>query len=475
MANSLSSPCSVASSNKTLFSRKLNLGKGIFGTFKPATNSETTLPMSNYHEPILSLRNSVSVPTRSTNSLKAALTNTLRRFLQSTVFWLLALLLIFDLGIATVRPLKFVPITKFILLDQNPIVAKIPEFLSSNTKPDVLVLGSSLPMTAIAHWDSKFVGGIDIKDLDNVRSYTKACYLEYLIEKQCRHKVSVANLTCVACMASDATLILSRTLDTGKMPKLVLYGVAPRDLVDNSVPEIGKTPAFEVLADWKCLKDLLDSHVSSIDIRDFLISTAWYYYKVKADYRTFFIHLVCSWLNRPSSIYAATRENLREDGKTKVVQDYSQPSQSVAEIAAKAENALKTKLPAITYARIPNLVKADLLYYDNRYNPPNFRRLNNELKHLEKMSKLCQEHGIELVVFNMPITQWNKRLISPKLYTRYKSGISDLCRCSHTKFIDLDEGQSFIMEDFYDSAHTNYRGGKKIQDRLISALNCGNL
>lgn len=434
--------------------------------------------MPNHQDPILALRSSISIPSLSTGPLRVTPVNILRRLLQSTVFWLLALLLFFDIEIATVRPLKYLPITKFILLDQNPIVAKVPEFLSSNAKPDILVLGSSLPMTAIAHCDSKFVGGIDIKNLESVRSYTKARYLEHLIEKQCGHKVSVANLTCVACMASDATLILSKALDAGKIPKLVLYGIAPRDLIDNSVPEIGKTPAFEVLADWKCLKDLLDSHVSIIDIRDFVISTIWHYYKVKADYRTFFMYMACNWLNRPSSIYAATRGSFQQgEGEAKAAQTYGQAGQPelVAITAAKAENTLKAKLPALKHAKIPDLIKADLLYYDDRYNPPNFKRLNEELKHLEKMTNLCQERGVELVVFNMPITQWNKQLISSRLYELYMNGINDSCRRRHTKLVDLDDEQAFTIEDFYDSAHTNYRGGKKIQDKLISALNCRNL
>lgn len=372
------------------------------------------------------------------------------RLLQSTFFWLFVVLILIDFGISSVHPLKFVNCIKYLPLDQNSVVSKIPEFFSSQGRPDVLVLGSSLPMTAIALCDAEYVGGINKNNVSAIRTYTKALYLDRLLEKRFGKHFNIFNLSCYACMASDAYLLLSRALDAGKAPRVVFWGIAPRDFMDNTVPAVGKTPVYEVLQDWRCLADIWQRHMNLCETRDFLASSTWYYFRVKADYRTFLQAVAADLLNHPLTLFdasakeqSATADSLRQADK---------PGSALADTSNKSH------------------LERDLANYKERYNPPNYKRYNEELVYFQKLLALCQKHNIQAVIINMPISSLNKSLIPSDLYKHYLSDSAKITANLGATFINLDKSNLFQLSDFFDSVHTNASGGKKWQDHLIGQL-----
>ncbi len=347
-------------------------------------------------------------------------------------------------------------------LDQNPVVSKVPEFFNSNVKPNILLLGSSLPMTAVARWDAQFARSLDSSTLEAVRTYTQALYLEHLLAKRFGKPVKVFNLTCVAMMASEARLILTRAIDAGKAPQMVVYGVAPRDFIDNTVPPLGKTPVYEVLADWRCLNDLISRHLTPEEIQNTLISYAWYFFKVKADYRTLLTLLACDSLGRSPTLYAALLEKPKPGASTESTVGSTLPEQSEF-------GETSTATPQSSLAENAAFHR-DLANYQARYNPPNFSRFAEELQEFRRLLALARTHHITVVVVNMPLTTENRALIPADLHSKYHQDVLSLpARYGHT-LVNLQAKDTFNRADFSDSVHTNARGGKKVQDLLIGSL-----
>lgn len=383
----------------------------------------------------------------------------IKRALCSTLCCLLLTLCLFDAAIATVKPLQYIRTGKYIPLDQNSVVSKVPRFFSANVKPEALLLGSSLPMMAVTSYDDPYCHALRSEDLDAVRTYTQAQYLEHLLSSRLGIKSSVFNLTCYACMSSDAWLILSRAVNADRAPKLVLYGIAPRDFVDNCVPEVGKTPVFEVLASWKSLKDILENNHSLESIRDFVISTGWYYYRVKADYKTLASLIACDFFNRPMTLFAATQQL---------------PATAAARSPATTANLPcvppKTSTPKSIVPAKQAALDLELDTYQKRYNPANAKRFQQESEYFRKLLEICRTNHIKCVIFNMPITNRNRALIPKDIYRRYQQEVCNLPAQYGAHFINLDDSSIFSDEDFLDSVHANAQGGKKIQDLLIAEM-----
>lgn len=385
-------------------------------------------------------------------SKEVAKTPTWRYVTSSVMVWLVLALVAIDFAICTFRPLKHVKAIQYLPLDQNPVVSKIPEFFDSSIKPDALVLGSSLPMTAIAYCDYQYAGEPDATKIGQVRVYTKAHYLQDHLNRLLKEPINVFNLSCYGCMASEAYLLLSRAIDDNRKPAYVFYGIAPRDFVDNSVPAIGQTPVYEVLADWRCVNDIFSRNLNPIEIGDLCIRRLWYYYRVKADYRTLLTALSCDFLNHPATLYQASQQVTAKE-----------------EIAVPHAGSICTALEAKPDSASKRF-NDNLTEYKSRYNPANFQRYAEELSYFQKLTKLCQDKNVKLIVFNMPLMDSNKRLLDTKLYQNYLTDTAKATKQSGGTYIDLDTPGVYSQNDFIDSAHLNATGGKKLQDNLLKQL-----
>ncbi|HEY9787642.1 MAG TPA: hypothetical protein V6D17_19800, partial [Candidatus Obscuribacterales bacterium] len=117
----------------------------------------------------------------------------------------------------------------------------------------------------------------------------------------------------------------------------------------------------------------------------------------------------------------------------------------------------------------------DLPEWNSRYNPPNDKRFTIECDRLERLAELCRKQGIKLAIVNMPLTDENKALLPKRLYAEYKHHVLRIVKAHAATFVDLDASGKFQLSDFYDSAHTNAEGGKKVQDGMLSAVINGKL
>jgi hypothetical protein len=415
---------------------------------------------------------------------------------HSTLIWLAVLLFVATILLSTTSPLHFVRYNK--LTPQNvaeiALAYKNKQLTSAPAAPDVMILGSSLMMAAVKYCDTKYCpdatwanDALKLK-VSDFQGYTHAHYLEKLLSKQLGKPIVVFNFSSAACMISDASLILQRAIEAGKAPKVVLFGIAPRDFVDNLVPDLGRTPAFDTLANWQCLPQVLPSQMANAklakdSLRDFVLSAIWPFYKEKSNYRTLLADEASKYFSHPATLAEAEKMEIAELPSA-VVNEAGSGSNNVptgtksegsAQLLPSSSASLTGKQQKENTLSLPNdkfggFASDHIIDYRNRYNPANYQRFAQEAEQFVQLLAICRQKRIELVIVNMPITDVNKSLMPMGMYDRYKNNVQKLTYEYGAKFIDLDQANVFHRQDFLDSVHTNPDGGKKVLDHLFVKL-----
>lgn len=387
--------------------------------------------------------------------------------LSSFTCWFVVCMVGLNWIIQTIQPLQYIKTTRYVPLEQNPLVSKLPAFFDSKERPQLLVLGSSLPMEAIARYDAAYTGSFDDRDLNAVRKYTGARYLEHLIARKNSSPVTAFNLTCVACMASDAELILRRVVESGRSPQIVIFGICPRDFIDNIVPAVGKTPVCQLLSNRITLSEIFSQSRSLDETRDLLLGQLVYLYKVRGDYKTMLTGWACDLLSHPADLFESNQQMKLNQKEVATKAEAAKMAQVETREVCKIGQST-TPTPA-QEAAAKRSQFADLPEWKERYLPANFERFEKEKASFQNMLATCRKNGIRMIVVNMPITQKNRKLIPEKLYARYQSEICKMPASYGDELIDLDANHAFQLSDFYDSAHLNAQGGKKVQDLIVSS------
>lgn len=378
-----------------------------------------------------------------------------KRLISSSFVWTVLFLVAVDITLDVVKPFKYVTNWKYRPLNHNPVVSKIPLYLSSPEKPNMLIMGCSLPMTAIAAYDEKYAGSPKVADVEALRTYTKARYLENLLARKQAHPTSIFNLTCVGCMASDAEALLNKSLEIGKKPETIIYAIGPRSFVDNTIVATDKTAVQQLLGSWKGLKDSLSLKMCMFERGEVILSHFWKFFGARADYRNYITAVACDKVDRCPTIFAANQRHVAEAAAKP---DKSQIAANEKFADDQSELSAKQKL------------NADLALYDIRYNPPNFTQFEEQEKHFQKFVELCQHNGIKLLVVAMPVTNENLNLLDKRLLLRYQKELPGIALANKAHYLDLSDSEEFSLSDFEDSVHTNFIGGKKVQDKIVQEL-----
>lgn len=395
--------------------------------------------------------------------------------LSSFTCWLLVCIVGLNWFIQSVKPLQYIKTTRYVPLEQNPLVSKLPAFFDAKERPELLVLGSSLPMEAIARYDAEYTGTFNEKSLNEVRQYTGAKYLEHLIEQKNGTKLSAFNLTCVACMASDAELILRRAIDAGRSPKIVIFGMGPRDFIDNIAPPAGKSPVCQLLSNRTSLREIFSEARTLEETRDLVLGQLVYLYKVRTDYKTMLTGWACDLFAHPADLYESN-QLAKLNQKADAEKTLAAPAKPIEAQAAKPTVTQARDVCKIGQTTDETSVEtqkrgqfADLPEWKERYLPANVGRFEKEKASFQKMLDTCNRKGIRMIVVNMPITNENKEIIPKKLFQRYQNEVCTMPAQYGDEMLDLDGTGAFQLSDFYDSAHVNAQGGKKVQDLMVSS------
>lgn len=314
----------------------------------------------------------------------------------------------------------------------------IPEFFSSKSKPQVLLMGSSLVLSPAQM----------IERLTNPKPGYACTYFEDGLKKRTGKDIKVTNVGVMAGMTCDQYSILKASLAADKKPDYIILGMAPRDFTDN-ITTVENSPTQQMLAYCRSNQNIWPESLKANDIE------------------------LCYNLHKVT--YNRFLKQLRNAG----LQLSCRVSGHPADLQAAASQKNDAAVPIFRTTKM--VLKEDIDKFNRLYNPPNFIRLKEQTAYLNDMMQLCQKEGIPVLLVNMPITEDVFRLIDPALLQAYHQEVRAIANRYHSTYLDLDDKnpsapESIISKsfdddrDFNDCVHLNMVGGKRFFNVMADHL-----
>jgi len=328
------------------------------------------------------------------------------------------------------------------------------EFLQEKPAPPVVLLGSSLFMHAVSREDADYLN----TDFDYVHHH----YSQYLADRLKDRFGKSNNLTCFnfalpGDLVSDDYMVARALFHGEHKPKYVILGLSLRDFIDNAVNCPGTTPPFRYLKRFTNIEDLID-----------LALPKWWQ---QLDYRTGQIfYLWDKKLELQVCIEQAAKKLLApvvaSIGVPSLLNDLDYRKHVPSNLHSEVEEGM-----AIIKAHQPYSFDPNYADYRRRCGSANEGMFKIQAGFLTKLVDLCKQEKIELIILNMPLTKGNVAIMPNGSYEHYLNTIQQISKGNSCVFMDLNGDPRFVDHDFYDSAHMNSAGGKKMLD-VLANLNC---
>ena len=328
----------------------------------------------------------------------------------------------------------------------------VSDFHKQPQTPDVVLLGSSLMLEALNTGDATY-----LKKPQNVSlHHTSSCLQDDLAAKL-GYKPRTFSFAIAGQMASDAYAIASTLLNGKSKPTTIVYGIAPRDFMDNTLTNVTTTETFRYLSRVGDLsKTIAASKPSFFEVIDHGFENISFIYKHRVDMACVEQH--------------AAKAALKAIGHHDL-DNYKVPFE-LRRIALKEvfEDVASNETMVCPYGNPPVPYLDNLSEYRQRYAHMNAKMFKSQLGYLELLLQYGQEQNINVVLVNMPLTTDNVATMPPGFYQNYLAQIAEISGKYKSKLIDLNKPGMFNRGYFADSAHLNGLGGMRFFEVLSQAL-----
>lgn len=315
-------------------------------------------------------------------------------------------------------------------------------FAKEKNPPDLILLGSSLMMTAHHAGDATKLNQIQ----NEVSHFRSACMEDFLRDKIGK-PFSAFSFAIAGQMASDSYLITRSLLTGEKRPKVIVYGIAPRDLIDNTLPSPASTETFKYLSRISDLSDVaLSARNSFNELFEFGLEKVLYTLSHRPNLLAL-QHRVAYSLT-PFGHNAITRNEISTPFKLRQIA-----------LGAFPEDNGANELRIGPYGAVYEPFRDNSDEYRHRYARIKEKTYKSQLSYLEKLMQLCNSQGIKLIVVNMPLTPGNVGLMPPGFYDQFKATITKMAAENNANFLDLNRPNEFEQKHFADTVHLNGLGG----------------
>jgi hypothetical protein len=322
-------------------------------------------------------------------------------------------------------------------MDQNGVLQTIDSAVQqykAAEQPDVVLLGSSLIMSPV--WTADFHRYGHVGDFyRHHRSYQ----LEKKLQADGGQPTRVFSFAVPGAMVSDMDLIVDKVLTGAKKPSLVVYGVAPRDFMDDLAGGETKTATFSRLGE-----------VSDLGKQNFAASTT-------DEKLELVFNRACYLFGKRTRYQAKTDDYFRKLAHAATVQNQDQ--------FATAANLNVCPL----FQPKPILWQKSLDEYRMRYQRFNQTQFKKQEMFLQDMISTCDKNGIRILLVNMPLTETNIKLMPEGLYDKYRSMLRDISSKNNISLLDLTK-QKYKDDYFYDTVHLNDAGAEPFLTSLNHSI-----
>jgi hypothetical protein len=320
-------------------------------------------------------------------------------------------------------------------------------------RPDVVLLGSSLMMAALHGGDATY-----LSTPQNVALHHNATYLEKLLSNKLHQPIKTFAFAIGGQMVSDAYAIASTVLRGDKKPDTIVYGVAPRDFMDNMLASPASTETFRYMSRLGGLRDVeMPSRATIWEKAELLLSKVSFLYDHRAD----FVYLQ----NRYTR--GIVKHTLNMNDLEFVHAPF--PLRKIA-LQQLPEDTAANEVMIMPYDAQRDKYDDNLPEYRMRYKQFNKKKFIAQINFLNRLGSYCNEEGIDLILVNMPLTPDNIALMPPGLYDSYMNTLRTAATKYGARVVDMQRPDVFTNAYFADSVHLNGNGGKLFFEQLAEQL-----
>ncbi len=318
------------------------------------------------------------------------------------------------------------------------------DFAKQKNNPSPLVfLGSSLMLMPIDLADAHFLNC----KIDGATHHESVLF-DSTFNRQKSHNISNFNFALPGLMPSDAYLIGQLLLSGNVHPQFIVYGLGPRDFLDNLLPSPTSTDPYRCLSQ-SLSKPLLSPFLGQdwqLKLADFF--KQWLPLYDQKDKIYDLSKVATSFIPRPTKMI--TMQQLHT-----LLPSYNPMSIRLNECIFSPNQTTD-----------PDRFAQNLNEYRQRYHQVNWDTFASQTKFFLEFLKLASNNNTKILVVAMPITSTNRKLLPSYVYDTYKQNLRVISKSYGAHFIDLDGSGNFSDQDFLDTVHLNAAGG----DRLIKLI-----
>lgn len=309
------------------------------------------------------------------------------------------------------------------------------QLTQATVRPDIVLMGSSLMMSAIWGYDSA-----TYKNVGDFFAYHRSQGLETALAKRGLKNLAIVNLALPGAMISDGFLIANKLLDGPNAPGMIVYGIAPRDFMDDFLTGDTRTPIFERLLTVSDIPSLGDLYLPTwSDKMDFVTAHLFYFYGRRWNCQQKVEHF---WQDAVVS-KVASKQNISET-----------PSAPKFDLLGD-----RTKLWATSIAE-----------YRARYRHFNEEQFKKQIDFLSRFLAAEHKRGTRVLLVNMPLTQANRELMPEGVYAKYLLALNTTAKHCNVTVLDPQIKERFADADFFDTAHLNGSGGAKLIAQIADCI-----
>jgi hypothetical protein len=309
-------------------------------------------------------------------------------------------------------------------------------------------------MHPVSRQDADYLG----HEFDYVRHH-RSVYLEECLKKRFpgSKNLSCFNFALPGDLVSDDYMVVRGLFHGQHRPRYVMLGISLRDFIDNAVNCPGTTPPFRYLKRFTDIDDLVDLAMPRYWQRiDYHIGKFFYLWDKKLDLQVLLDHASKQILTPV----------LKSISLPSLLNDLDYRRHVPSDLHSEVEEGM-----AIVKPRLPYSFDLNFADYRRRCGSANDGMFRIQTTFLRKLVDLCNQGHIQLIIVNMPLTKENVAIMPNGCYEHYLAVAQSIAKAGGVKFLDLNADQNFLHGDFYDTAHMNSAGGKKLLD-ILSNLDC---
>jgi hypothetical protein len=312
----------------------------------------------------------------------------------------------------------------------------IDDFLARKERPDIVFMGSSLMLVPLSGVDADYLNA----KIDGA-GHHNSVYFEQKFNEATGTKPTTFNFALPGEMPSDAYLITDFLLKDKNRPDVIVYGVGPRDFMDNLLPSASATDPYRFLSRFGDI-----SHIASMAMPEWVerfnyeLGKTFYIYGQRGE--------VCTQLNVVAknvinNIFPAPEKLMPRHLVHQMMPEY-QPFQLEKEEAF---------FRPITDAELASFTD-NLQEYRKRYKKLNWKTFLTQMQFLTQSASTARQRGTHVVIVAMPITDLNRELISDQTWQLYRNSVKGVATATGASFVDFSESPCFNRKDFSDTVRT---------------------